>query len=346
MSEQNNTITIKSGKRTTTIRTPQSWDDLDDRSALLFYNTLFTGTGDEFTHGAFTSVKLISMTQHILGFPPDFMKNWEADCVKADPEHGETIFLEELKALITATLSHKEAGKPPRGLFEIVEDEETGGTAYAVLYNRTKNPWPSLVAPKKPGSQKARTAPPRGGAGGAKWYYCAKDGLANITLYELAYTFSMYEAYLRTQEEQYANKLIAALYRPSRPETREERESAWHGDRRQPLRRYEDKVDERAKMAASLPVLTRRFIVFWFAGCREAIAKQYPRVFKKGDGASDGRGGEWGKLLLSLAESGTFGPLSETSDQHFSNALTYMSMKDEQREAAEREADAMKRKRR
>lgn len=312
-------IEIKIGNRARQVNAPESWDDLDLRTMAMFYSSLFAGGGDEYTVGAFTAVKLISMTQYILGFSPDMMAKWEADALREDRENGDVVFLEELKQVLSAALS---------GLFEIQEDKATGATMYAVKYNRTKCPWTSL-------SHTARQKGKRPGK--TTWYYAPKDGLENLTLYELSYTFAIYEEYVASMDEARANELIGILYRPSRPETQEERDSAWHGDRRQPLRRYEDKVAERAKLAATLPALTRRLIVFWFAGCREAIVKAYPKVFiKRADQADRAHGYGWGGLLLQLAETGTFGALGETADQHYSNALTYLSMKEDERVEIER----------
>lgn len=323
---ESNTITVQIGKKSRNVAVPRSWDDLDDRTALLFYNTLFTNAGSEFTHADFTAVKLISLTQHILGFSADMMSKWEAEYLQKDAANGQLVFLAALKEVLTVALG---------GLFDIQEDEETGATTYAVKFNRTKNPWPALN----------RSTILKGGKKKTTWYYAPKDGLENITLYELAYTFSTYETYLSAGDEQYAHLLIGALYRPSRPETAEERASGWHGDRRQPLRRYEDKVQERAKHAATLPTLTRRFLVFWFAGCREMIAQQYPKVFKRnGDGGKGGANYGWGGLLLKLAETGTFGALDQTADQHFSNALTYLSMKDDERVEQERAMERARKK--
>lgn len=325
-----NEIGIKIGNRTRKVTAPQSWDDLDARTALLFYNTLFTAPGSELTAGLFTPVKLISLTMHVLKVDGDFLAQWEADCLKDSPEHGSTVFLSELKEVIRAALA---------GLFDIAEDED-GNTTYAVKYNRTKNLWPSLSRTAPVITKRANKKP-----GKVTWYYSPKDALANLTLYELAYTFALYEKYVETRDEAFAHQLIASLYRPSRPETLEERESAWHGDRRQPLRRYEDKVADRAKMAGTLPTLTRRFLVFWFAGCREAIAQQYPKVFKRTGEEKTGANYGWGGLLLRLAETSAFGALDQTADQHFSNALTYLSMKEDERREQERAMDAAKRKR-
>ena len=321
-----NTIEIQVGNRTRKVLAPESWDDLDLRTLSMFYLSLFSGAGDEYTAGAFTAVKLISMTQHILGFSPDMMARWEADALREDAENGDLLFLDELKQVLTAALA---------GLFEITEDKETGATGYAVKFNRTKCPFPSMSA-SPPAPLQGRGGKKGARPGKVTWYYAPKDGLENLTLYELSYAFGTYEEYVATRDETHANALIGILYRPSRPETKEERDSAWHGDRRQPLRRYEDKVAERAKLAATLPALTRRLIVFWFAGCREAIVKAYPKVFRKTGDADAGHGYGWGGLLLRLAETGTFGALGETADQHYSNALTYLSMKEDERVELER----------
>lgn len=320
-------IEIRIGNRTRQVVAPESWNDLDARRLFLYYSTLFSGFGDEFTAGAFTAVKLISLTQDVLKAPADFLTRWEADCLREDPEFGQTVFLEELKQVIGAALA---------GLFDIETDTETGSTSYAVRFTLTRNPWPSLS--HTPNGAKGSRKKPK-----TTVYYAPKDGLENITLYEMAYTFSLYENYVNSRDEQYADRLIAALYRPSRPQTRDDRESDWHGDRRQPLRRYEGKVEERAALVGTLPVLTRRLIVFWFAGCREAIVKRYPKVFRRAEGGDPGPGYGWGGLLLQLAESGTFGALDQTSDQHYSNALTYLSMKEDDRMRIEKEIAKKKR---
>ena len=202
-----NNVEIRIGNRTRKVATPESWDDLDLRTMAVFYSSFFTGVGDEYTAGIFTAVKLISMTQHILGFSPDMMAKWEADALRQDPENGDLVFLEELKQVIIAVLS---------GLLEIQKDVATGATTYAVKYNRTKCPWPALShTARQKGKKPGKTT----------WYYAPKDGLDNLTLYELSYTFAIYEEYVDSMDEAKANELIGILYRPSRPETQEERDS-------------------------------------------------------------------------------------------------------------------------
>ena len=143
----------------------------------------------------------------------------------------------------------------------------------------------------------------------------------------------MFESYLATGDESYANMLIATIYRPSRPETRADRESGWFGDRRQPLRRYEKMIDSRAKLIDTLPTLTRRLIVFWFASCRQSIINQYSKVFIKSEVESTKPGYGWGGLLLQLA--GGPAGLDAIADQHYSNALTWLSMKNDEAEEME-----------
>jgi len=323
--DNNNDITIKIGKHNRTIKVPGSWNDLDTRTLLLFYETLFTSPGDEFTSTAFTSVKLIGMLQHLLNVDGSFMVMWENERIQKDPEGGELAFLDELRQVLHHALA---------GLFEI-EQKEEGGTSYSSKLNLTDNPWPILTGPGKTKKQAKRH------------YYAPANGLDNVTIYEMGMAFSYFEAYLRTNEEEYAHQLIALLYRPTRPETTKERESGWGGDRRQRLRGYESKVEERMALVRTLPILVQRVLVFWFAGCRQGIVDAYPKVFKKeGDGGRGGADYGWGGVLLTVAESGPMGALGEVSDQHYSNVLTYLSMKADEAKEAERRADEAKRKRR
>lgn len=303
------TIEIQVGNKSRKVQAPASWNDLDQRTLHLFYQTLFTAPGDEFTATAFTAVKLISMTRALLGMDDAMMAQWEHDCLRQDPENGQTVFFAELKSLITAVLS---------GLFSIEETEE-GNTVYACRLNLTRNPYPKLshTTRNKKGEKKKTT-----------WLYCAEDGLANITIYELASTFTIFEQYLAMDNEALANQLIGTLYRPGKPQSRLNLESEYQGDRRQPLRKYEKKVAERAALAATLPPLVKRLILFWFASCRQQIVERYGKVFKPSSGDSK-PGYGWGGVLLAIAGGPT--GLESIADQHYSNALTWLAMKEDER---------------
>ncbi len=314
MGSTTNTITIQVGNSRRDVVAPESWNSLELRTLMLFYQTLFTTAGKEYNRSGWTNVKLITMTQHILRVDGAFLARWEADCIEEDTQFGDIIFLEELQQILQAALA---------GLFDVQEDTENG-TSYAPKLNLTNNPYPSM----------SHTEPaPKGRKPKVTWYYAPENGLANITLYELAYTFTLFENYLKTNDDAVADLLIATLYRPSRPETRAERESGWFGDRRVPLRRHEKKIEERAAQVRTMPALTRRLIVFWFASCRQGIISTYGKVFKRDGDESRALGYGWGGVLLAMA--GGPAGLDAIADQHFSNGLTWLSMKEDERREME-----------
>lgn len=225
------------------------------------------------------------------------------------------MFLGDLRTII-----HKSLG----GLFDIEDDDDTGETHYAPKMNLTKCPYPVIVDPgqnKKPAHKQTRPA----------YYYAPEDALGNITLYEMAYAFAQFEAYQSTNDEQYADRLLAILWRPSRPYTKAESLTAWKGDRRQPLRGAEKKIEDRLELIVTLPLLTKRVLLFWFACCRNTIMQQFPRVFKESEGEESAN---WGEMLLAVA--GGPAALDSVSDQHYSNALTWLSMKDKEADDYER----------
>ena len=323
MTNDTNEIILNVSGKTRKVRIPEGWNDLPTDKLLAFYDLLFTAPGDEFTASAFTSVKLLSIMQHLLGVGSEFLVQWEAQRIKGDPEFGALGFLDELRQTMHYAI---------KDLFEV--NEADGVTTYAAKLNLTKNPWPQLNGPGKNKKQKQRA------------FYAPDDELANLTIYELGMTFSYFEAYLNTGDEEHAHNLIAMLYRPSRPITTKERESAWGGDRRQALRGYEGKIEERVKLVKTLPLLVRRVILFWFAGCRQQIVNTYPKVFKSDSGSGRSTNYGWGGVLLSIAEAGPMGNLNEVSDNHYSNALTYLSMKADEAEEARKKAEESSRKRR
>lgn len=323
MGEQQNTISIQVGNKKRNVLAPETWDDLDLRTLILFYSTLFSNLGDEFTAAPFTVLKLISMTRHLLKLTDAELTQWEADCIREDAENGESMFAEELRAVIHATLG---------GLFDAREDETTGATLYSCRLNLTKNPYPSLSHTpkgKKPGK--------------STWLFCAQDGLSNITIYELSTLFTYFEQYQATGDEQWGNRLLGVLYRPAKTPSKYNLDSGYEGDRRQPLRRYESKVEDRAELVAKMPLQVRRLIIFWFASCRQQIVERYSKVFRKNGNAGESQPGYgWGGVMLAIAGGPT--GLDAIADQHYSNALTWLSMKEDEREAAEQQLKEAKRK--
>lgn len=315
-----NEIEIQIGARRRKVVVPESWNDLDTKSLCLYYEMLFSTPGDEYTATAFTTVKLLSMMQHLLKVDADFLVLWEADRIRKNPEAGELGFLDELRQTLHYSIA---------GLFDI--QEKDGATTYAAKLNLTRNPWPVLSGQGRTKKQAKRM------------YYAPADALDNLTIYEMGMAFNLFENYLISGDEGYALSLLALLYRPTRPETVKERESAWGGDRRQPIRGYEGKIDERVALVKTLPNTVKRVLLFWFAGCRQQIVDAYPKVFHKNSNGGKNEYG-WGGVLLSVAESGPMGALGEVSDQHYSNVLTYISMKADEAEETRKRMEENRRK--
>lgn len=315
-------ITIKIGRKTARTVAPDSWNDLPLRSLLLFYNTLFEHQGPEHRQTVWTMSKLLSMTMHLLQLDHKTMLAWEVSCRAEHPddvEAGAAAFHDEVRQVLHATLA---------GLFDIKEVDDT--TTYAVKYNLTKNPYPRISHTKK------GQAP--------KFLHCAADGLENITIYELAATFTAYENYLATGEEEEINTLLAILYRPQKPITRDNEAMAFEGDKRLPYRRYEATVPDRARMMAKLAPLVRRVMVFWFASCRLAIVDAFPDVFRStGKSSSSKTDFGWGATLLAVA-GGPVG-LETVADQNHANALTWLAMKQREVEEAEQRLRETRRRR-
>lgn len=320
------TVSITINGREFSATPPPSWDALDNAALLQFYAVAFAETtqGSASFTAALTNLQLLVIARALLGIGDDDLKAWEADCI-AGEENGEGVFAEELRAVVHALIE---------GLFDIATDEETRQTTYAIRLNRLRCPYPELIQPPKPGRYRSR----RLEAQHTRHYHAPADGLGNLSIYELAATFSRFEAYLATGDERHALELLAILYRPPKAATKENREQGYEGDIRQPYRHRENVAAQRVPLVASLPLLVRRVLLFWFASCRAHIVKQYPKVFSApaGEGSAPGYG--WAGVLLSVA--GGPAGLDAVADQHYSNTLTWLSMKAEEADEMDRRVAA------
>jgi len=313
-------ITIELAGKKARVMAPESWDALDMKQLLRYYNLLFTTGFNPSSDTTFTMVKLISIARDVLGLDDNTMDLWAKSCYTADPENGETMWHHEVRTVVHAAIG---------GLFEITEQED-GSTTYAVKYTRLQNPWPELVDKKedKRGKLLKRT-----------WYFAPGNELGNMTMYEFSTVMSLFDAYMESGNDAICNRLIAVMYRPKKPETRENRGSNYNGDKRMPLRGYESTIDARVKMVETIPLLVRRVMMFWFASCRLKIVQSYPKVFKQSKG-NEGPNYGWGGVLLNIAG----GPVNvnEVGDQNFHTSLVWLSMKEDEAREMERQIEARK----
>jgi len=300
--------TVNIDNRTVTI--PDSWNGLSLRNQLCLYGILLTNHKSYFAPEELMPAKRIMIVQELLDLKPEFMQKWEADCVQEDEENSNLIFLSELNEVL----------KLADFLFDIKENE-AGDTLYSIKLGLTQNPYPELHWRKKASNKLKRL-------------YGPDDELKNISLYELALSFTLFEKYLKTGDKQHMLELIATIYRPSKPITKANKQSGYKGDRRLPILDHERMVKKRMERMKNLPDPILHIITFWFAGCRNHIINKYANLFSSGDtGEKTGNDYGWGAVILNLA--GGLTELKKVSKQKYSNAFTYLSYLEDQRKLAE-----------
>jgi len=298
-----------------TIAIPPSWNELTLKQQMECYNIIMSNTGNLFEHQEVIIAKRVALVSRLLNLDTAFMREWIKDCNETHgKEDGELIFLAEINAILQAA----------DFLFDIEEDEE-GNKLYQLKLGLTQCPWPKISQTTK--KRKKRI------------YYAPADELENITLYEMAMAFSLFERYLEEKDPELATELIALLYRQPKAPTRKNKQSGYQGDRRLPLYLHETMVQKRAKRMASLPEATKQLILFWFASCRQNIINSFPNIFTTPDDQYGDRVGNdysWGGMLLSLA--GGIVHLEQVSREPYQNGLIYLSYLEDQRKAAEMKA--------
>jgi hypothetical protein len=161
-------------------------------------------------------------------------------------------------------------------------------------------------------------------------WYAPATGLDNLTIYELGAIFTHLESYHSAGNEALCT-MLATMYRPSKPKTIDNIESAYAGDRRLPYRGYEATVDSRAKRWYAMDKVVIALLTFWVTSCRAAFMKEYPRVFKTKVDEPEREGNDygWGGVLLSL--SGGIANLNAVADTNAHTVFTYLSQLEDQR---------------
>lgn len=287
---------------------PESWNDLTLKQQLIIYAVLMTDSKNLFEPQELLPAKRILIVQNLLSLDVEFMKQWAEDCRPDDgnEEDGQLIFLSELNEVLRAT----------DFLFELVKKEkETEPDRYQVKPGLTKCPYTWFSFKRANGSK--------------RFWYSPDDGLENITIYEMGVTFTLFEKFMKTKDETIADKLLATIYRPQKPDTKENRQSAYDGDKRLPYLHHEGMVKKRIKRIQLIPKPCKQLLIFWFASCRHKIISSYPNIFDGPQGEQGGNQYGWGGVLLSLADG--LVNLDAISRQKYSNALTYLSYLEDQR---------------
>lgn len=298
---------IKIDNRVITL--PQSWNQLPLKDILHCYSIIMHDTGSWLEPVELLPYKKLLLVKYLLRLSDKYMEEWEKDCAEEYGEDGRLVFISELE----------EALKAADFLFE-KQEEETNTVSIALTL--TKTPYSFLEERKRSRGERKR-------------FYGPESELSNLTIFELGYTFQLFEQFINTQDEQLANQLIATLYRPQKPRTKENQRAGYHNDIRMPLYRLEHMVKKRTEMMSTLPEITRQIIIFWFASCRQKIIKSYPNIFESKNEEVKRVGNDygWGGLLISLADG--IVNMDKVSERPYQDAFVYLSYLEDQRKRAE-----------
>lgn len=156
--------------------------------------------------------------------------------------------------------------------------------------------------------------------------YGPANRLANLLIKELRYTELYYNAYIKTNDVNYLNQLIATLYRPKAS-------GILDTDVRIPVAEHD--INQRAKVVASLPKKKKHAILINYESCRYFIFQKFPLVFPKQK--SDGLAGpsksifDYNSIILSVA-GGKFGTMKETENTKVYDFFTHLEEHLEQSE--------------
>lgn len=198
------------------------------------------------------------------------------------------------------------------------------GTIVTTSPTLTRNPWPQLKNSKS-----------------GKKYFGPRDNFENLTIYELGNIFTLFENYGNegADKDQIANTMIATLWRPPKPDSKENIEKAYEGDLRLPLSGYEATIPARIKDVATLPSAVKKVIIFFVQSCLHEIASTWGSLFEKMDDEEEGtprkksNAGSMATLLIKLSNGLIH--LDKIQSQPYENVFVYLDMLEKERVEAE-----------
>lgn len=278
---------------------PDSWNELTHTELLTVFQLVVESMpAFVFTKEEVPDFLRIELAKYLLKIDDTFLVKWEADAAI----DGEMVFIDEFKK-VAYTVTN----------FIFNENEE-------VELGLTRNPYPKVAYRRKKKK---------------KYLYGPGDSLSNISLYELGTSFTLFEKYLKDQDDNHLLKLLSVLYRPGKPRTKKNIRSDYNGDRRLPYQGYETTIDRRIPIIKKWPPMVKNLLFFWFASCRNNIIDSYPNVFKKESSNLEQIGNDygWGGILLSL--SGGVVNLEIVGSQQWQQGLAYLSFLEDERKLAE-----------
>ena len=165
--------------------------------------------------------------------------------------HGRHSFIIELNDIVFAA-------SKLQFMFRI--EEKDGQTVYSLNSKLSKNLLPQI----------------RFGRIFKRTWHGPADSISNISFSEFIHAETAYDKLLSTSREQYLNRLVAILYRPAGDDNINSPD--FRGDVR---RKFNDfLIEKSAKKAASMSKNFKTAVLIYYIGCRYAITRIFPEVFK------------------------------------------------------------------
>lgn len=151
-----------------------------------------------------------------------------------------------------------------------------------------------------------------------KKFYGPSDELNNMTIAEFHFA-EQYYSQIKGNDYTALPHLIATIYRPAKK--RYNKILNTDGDIRQPFN--SNVVDYYAGKISKWPDAVKYAILIYYDSCREKIANENPKIFKKSGGESDGLG--MYSIMRSLAGP-KFGELEKVEEMLLQNALLELNL--------------------
>lgn len=324
-------ITIKLPSRTINADLPDTWNDTIVQDETGTRNPALAITLLQIIQldGPSLMEKRIAILKHLLQLTEKDIQDWQLSLAADHGQDWQLVFFEQIRELLAATDFLLEKASPPDEIPETNNEHRT----YHLNPSLTTCPVPVLHVPAAPQMHRRKKRP------AATTLHAPADGLANITGWELAMLFDLYERYAATRDARLIDELIATMYRKSKVPTPEQLEQNWHGDRRQPYNEHTVKL--RQHQVGHLPPQIKNIIFFWFLSCRMSIISQFENVFKKKDERKrSGNDYGWWAVFRNLA-----GNLKDTevlARMNYLDLLTELSFLEDERMKEEMRRDLAK----
>lgn len=251
---------------------PQRWNDLPTEAVLKVYASLVAAGYDRLAESEVVSYQRLVVLCDLLRCKPHDLFRVLGISGVPDPIQGEERkeVIDDLNTLL-AQVSF---------CFEEVETEDDAPAQLRMNLSLTRNPYYHLKMPN------------------GESLYGPRDGLENVTIYELASIFTFMSNYHDSKDESDLRLLLATIYRPRK------RLAGISGDVRTGLYKKDDRqiVEKRARLWRKAPELVKSLLYFWLQCCRQAIvtSPELAVLFEKSGSRKEDPHG-WSGTLLHLA---------------------------------------------